>query len=130
MFDEVHTDGEIIFTWVEKYFSIGKLESISSIEGKNCILIGRRNVILMRSQDLEVYSIEEKTNEETIYEKLRPLTNLTELCLPGPSFHYTVVTKGQWRIRNLLNKSFLLPSSDKKKKTIENREKLKKRRKK
>ena len=42
MFDEVHTDGEIIFTRVEKCFSIGKLESISSIEGKNCILIGRR----------------------------------------------------------------------------------------
>ena len=42
MFDEVHTDGEIIFTRVEKCFSIGKLESISSIEGKNCILIGWR----------------------------------------------------------------------------------------
>ena len=42
MFDEVHTDGEVIFTRVEQCFSIRKLESISSIEGKNCILIGRR----------------------------------------------------------------------------------------
>ena len=38
----MHTDGEVIFTRVGKYFSIGKLESISSIEGKNCILIGWR----------------------------------------------------------------------------------------
>ena len=42
MFDAVHADGEVTLTWVEKYFSIGKLESISSIEGKNCILIGWR----------------------------------------------------------------------------------------
>ena len=42
MFDEVHTDRGVTLTWVEKCFSIGKLESISSIEGKNYILIGRR----------------------------------------------------------------------------------------
>ena len=42
MFDEVHTDGEVTLTRVEKCFCIGKLESISSIEGKNCILIGWR----------------------------------------------------------------------------------------
>ena len=80
----------------------------------------------MRLQDLKVYSIEEKMNEETIFEILRPLTNLTSLNLPGPNFYSPVVTKGQWRIRKLLNKSFPPPSSDKKKKTIENREKLKK----
>ena len=85
----------------------------------------------MRLQHLKVFSIGEKTNEETIYEKLRPLTNLTELTLPRIEGGYHLLIKGQWRIRKLLNKSFPPPSSDKKKKmTIENREKLKKRRKK
>ena len=58
MFDEVHTDGEIILTRVEKCFSIGKLESISSIEGKNCILIGRRRGWVEEEEEEEYNSDE------------------------------------------------------------------------